>query len=112
MNASLKCISSTFDDSVETIRKAHGILATRIEYAAELMIQCLTSGGKILACGNGGSAADAQHFSGEMLNRFMRERPPSMLRCVMSYSYATHGHPDTEQPIRRLPNLFHCKVPR
>jgi D-sedoheptulose 7-phosphate isomerase len=39
------------------------------------MVQCLRSDGKILACGNGGSAADCQHFSAELLNRFERERP-------------------------------------
>jgi D-sedoheptulose 7-phosphate isomerase len=40
------------------------------------MVQCLLNEGKILACGNGGSAADAQHFSAELLNRFEMERPP------------------------------------
>ena len=39
------------------------------------MVQCLKSDGKILACGNGGSAADSQHFSAELLNRFEMERP-------------------------------------
>jgi D-sedoheptulose 7-phosphate isomerase len=39
------------------------------------MVQCLMNDGKILACGNGGSAADAQHFSAELLNRFEMERP-------------------------------------
>jgi D-sedoheptulose 7-phosphate isomerase len=43
--------------------------------AATLMIQALLSDRKILACGNGGSAADAQHFSSELLNRFERDRP-------------------------------------
>lgn len=49
-------------------------MATTIAGAAELMINCLRAGGKILSCGNGGSAADAQHFSSEMLNRFDRDR--------------------------------------
>jgi D-sedoheptulose 7-phosphate isomerase len=39
------------------------------------MVECLMANGKILACGNGGSAADSQHFAAEMLNRFERERP-------------------------------------
>jgi D-sedoheptulose 7-phosphate isomerase len=43
--------------------------------AAELMTQCVLSGGKILACGNGGSATDAQHFASEMIGRLERERP-------------------------------------
>jgi D-sedoheptulose 7-phosphate isomerase len=51
-------------------------LSAPIARAIGLMATCLKSGGKILACGNGGSAADAQHFSAELLNRFERERPP------------------------------------
>lgn len=46
------------------------------EAAAGLMCECLRRGGKILSCGNGGSAADAQHFSAELLNRFETERRP------------------------------------
>ena len=42
----------------------------------ELMVDALRQGGKILSCGNGGSAADAQHFAAELVNRFERERPP------------------------------------
>ena len=49
-------------------------LAPQIVKAADLMTQCLLADRKILACGNGGSAADAQHFSAEMLGRFERER--------------------------------------
>jgi len=49
-------------------------LAPHIVRAAEAMSECLLADGKILACGNGGSAADAQHFSAEMLGRFERER--------------------------------------
>lgn len=43
--------------------------------AAETMVACLENGGKILVCGNGGSAADAQHFAGELVNRFEVNRP-------------------------------------
>ncbi len=43
--------------------------------AAEKMVDCLNHGGKILVCGNGGSAADAQHFAGELVNRFEMNRP-------------------------------------
>lgn len=43
--------------------------------AAETMVACLKGGGKILVCGNGGSAADAQHFAGELVNRFEMNRP-------------------------------------
>ena len=51
-------------------------LSGPIASAVLSMSDCLRSGGKILACGNGGSAADAQHFSAELLNRFEVERPP------------------------------------
>ncbi len=50
-------------------------LAPVIEQAAQAIVQCLTQGGKVLACGNGGSAADAQHFASAMINRFEQERP-------------------------------------
>jgi D-sedoheptulose 7-phosphate isomerase len=50
-------------------------LAGPIAAAAERMVQCLKLDGKILACGNGGSAADSQHFAAELLNRFEMERP-------------------------------------
>jgi D-sedoheptulose 7-phosphate isomerase len=50
-------------------------LAAPIASAVQLMVRCLQQDGKILACGNGGSAADAQHFSAELLNRFEVERP-------------------------------------
>lgn len=55
-------------------KESSSVLAPDIARAAELMIASLTSGGKILSCGNGGSAADAQHFSGELLGRFEAER--------------------------------------
>lgn len=51
------------------------MLGDAIEIAAAKLAHCLLSDGKILCCGNGGSAAQAQHFSSEMLNRFERERP-------------------------------------
>jgi D-sedoheptulose 7-phosphate isomerase len=50
--------------------------ADRVAEAARAMALCLTGGGKILFCGNGGSAADAQHLAAELVNRFMMERPP------------------------------------
>ena len=50
-------------------------LAGPIAAAAERMVQCLKSDGKIMSCGNGGSAADSQHFAAELINRFEMERP-------------------------------------
>lgn len=63
-----------FRQSIET-KKAAEALAPEIVHAAELMSASLAHDGKILSCGNGGSAADAQHFSGELLGRFETERP-------------------------------------
>jgi len=64
-----------FQASAQTKLDAAKSLAPAIEEAARHMVHCLTQGGKILACGNGGSAADSQHFASEMVNRFEQERP-------------------------------------
>jgi D-sedoheptulose 7-phosphate isomerase len=63
-----------FEESIATKQAALGLAPTIVE-AAALMTRCLLEDGKILSCGNGGSAADAQHFSSELLNRFELERP-------------------------------------
>lgn len=68
-------IKQLFNASIETKMRAAEVLPATIAQAAELMVQSLLTGNKILSCGNGGSAGDAQHFSSEMLNRFERERP-------------------------------------
>lgn len=68
-------ISHNFTESVHLKLQALDVLAEPIAAASERMVQCLMSDGKILSCGNGGSAADAQHFSAELLNRFEMERP-------------------------------------
>lgn len=65
-----------FMASIEAKQAAAEVLPAAISEAADKMVQCLINGGKILTCGNGGSAGDAQHFSSELLNRFERERPP------------------------------------
>jgi D-sedoheptulose 7-phosphate isomerase len=58
-----------------TKQRAMEALPPAIARAAEMICQSLEKGGKVLSCGNGGSAGDAQHFSSELLNRFERERP-------------------------------------
>jgi len=68
-------ISENFSESAHLKLQSMDALAGPIAAAAERMVQCLRRDGKILACGNGGSAADAQHFSAELLNRFEMERP-------------------------------------
>lgn len=64
-----------FEDSIATKQAAIAALTEDSVRAAQLMAQTLMSNGKILSCGNGGSAADSQHFSSELLNRFERDRP-------------------------------------
>ncbi len=73
--AMLDNIQQMFTDSIRTKQLAAKSLPPFIEQAGHLLVQCLLGEGKILACGNGGSAADAQHFSAELLNRFECERP-------------------------------------
>ncbi len=68
-------ISENFSESAHLKLQSMDALAGPIAAAAERMVQCLQQDGKILSCGNGGSAADAQHFSAELLNRFEKERP-------------------------------------
>jgi len=68
-------ISENFSESAHLKLQSMDALAGPIAAAAERMVQCLKRDGKILSCGNGGSAADSQHFSAELLNRFEKERP-------------------------------------
>ena len=68
-------INNHFQQSIDTKQLAMQTLAEPIGHAARILTDCLLDGGKILSCGNGGSAGDAQHFSSEMLNRFEMERP-------------------------------------
>ena len=68
-------IAGNFRDSAQLKLAAVDALAQPIALAIERMVGCLRDDGKILSCGNGGSAADAQHFSSELLNRFEAERP-------------------------------------
>jgi D-sedoheptulose 7-phosphate isomerase len=68
-------VAQLFEASIQAKRTAAPVLAQPIANAARLIVSRLLQGGKILSCGNGGSAADAQHFSSELLNRFEQERP-------------------------------------
>ncbi len=76
-SASLEAqVASHFADSARLKLDAARALSAPIARAIGLMAASLKAGGKILACGNGGSAADAQHFAAELVNRFERERAP------------------------------------
>ena len=68
-------IRHNFQESIQTKQMSADLLAEPLATAAQMITQCLLGGGKVLSCGNGGSAGDAQHFSSEMLNRFEMERP-------------------------------------
>ena len=67
-------ISQQFSDSAHTKLEAIELLAAPIAGAVEVMVGSLVGNGRILACGNGGSAADAQHFAAELVGRFEMER--------------------------------------
>lgn len=72
--AEQKAIAELIEGS-DVIRQTATCLAPDIVAVAELMIETLHAGGKLLICGNGGSASDAQHFAAELVGRFRRERP-------------------------------------
>ena len=69
-------ILAHFRESAQLKTEAGTVLAQPIAQAVELMFMALSNGNKILACGNGGSAADSQHFAAELVGRFERERLP------------------------------------
>lgn len=69
-------ILAHFQESADLKMKSAALLAPHISQAVELMFSALSNGNKILACGNGGSAADCQHFAAELVGRFERERFP------------------------------------
>ena len=68
-------VTQLFNDSIAAKQAALRILVPPIVNGARLMAEALNGNRKIMSCGNGGSAADAQHFAAELLNRFERERP-------------------------------------
>ena len=68
-------IQQQFFDSADLKYAAAEMLSRPVAEAVQALVGCITSGGKVLACGNGGSASDAQHFAAEFVGRFERERP-------------------------------------
>lgn len=68
-------IEQHFIESADLKYQAAQVLSKPIAAAVQAVLACVTNGGKVLACGNGGSAADAQHFAAEFVGRFERERP-------------------------------------
>src|ERR1044072_5384643 len=68
-------IQQQFFDSADLKYAAAELLAKPIADGVSALVGCITAGGRVLAGGNGGSAADAQHFAAEFVGRFERERP-------------------------------------
>ena len=68
-------IKANFTESIQTKIAASEVLPEAIANASMMMVEALIRGNKILSCGNGGSAGDAQNFSSELLNRYERDRP-------------------------------------
>ncbi len=68
-------IEQNFIDSADLKYQSAQALSKPIAAAVQALLACVTSGGKVLVCGNGGSAADAQHFAAEFVGRYERERP-------------------------------------
>jgi D-sedoheptulose 7-phosphate isomerase len=68
-------IQQQFFDSADLKYAAAEVLSKPIADAVSALVGCITGGGKVLSCGNGGSAGDAQHFAAEFVGRFERERP-------------------------------------
>ncbi|MCA1798633.1 MAG: phosphoheptose isomerase [Xanthomonadaceae bacterium] len=68
-------VRKNFADSIAVKQRTMDALADPVARAALLLVEALLANGKVMSCGNGGSAADAQHFAAEMLNRFEMERP-------------------------------------
>ncbi len=71
----LSRIRENFEESIAVKRRTLGSASAAIARAAGIVTDCLLDGRKVLACGNGGSAADTQHFASEMINRYETERP-------------------------------------
>lgn len=76
------------DEAVAVFTALRNQLAEPLLAAADLLVSTLRTGGVVYACGNGGSAAEAQHFTAELLNRFERERPP-LAAVALSADVAT-----------------------
>lgn len=74
-NKTTNNVNSIFDNSIKTKQEAKEQLSTPITIAIETITTALKKGNKVLSCGNGGSAADAQHFAAELVCRFEKERP-------------------------------------
>ncbi len=69
------------DSSLDTVAQVRKFMP-QIEEAANIMIDCLRKGGKVMSCGNGGSASQAVHFTGELVGKFLKDRGPMAGVCL------------------------------
>lgn len=81
-------VKTHFNDSIQTKIAAADTLPNVIVQASEMMVESLLNNHKILSCGNGGSAGDAQHFSAELINRFETERPSLPAIALITDTFA------------------------
>src|SRR2546425_13034728 len=79
-------VAAHFAESARLKLEAAQALGAPVARAGVLLAESLKSGGKALACGNGGSAPDAQHFAAELVNRFEAERPPAARLALTNHS--------------------------
>ena len=77
-------ISAIVADSLEVKRRFFAAHAAEIERGARIIANCFNAGGKLLLCGNGGSAADAQHIAGEFVNQFVRQERRALPALALS----------------------------
>ncbi|WP_218813896.1 phosphoheptose isomerase [Rickettsiella endosymbiont of Dermanyssus gallinae] len=82
-------IKTHFEESIKTKTIAAATLSETILEASQLFVECLLNNNKILVCGNGGSAADSQHFASELINRFEIERPISLPAIALTTDTST-----------------------
>jgi len=82
-------IKTHFEESIKTKTIASATLSETILEASQLFVECLLNNNKILVCGNGGSAADSQHFASELINRFEIERPISLPAIALTTDTST-----------------------
>lgn len=82
-------IKNNFEESIKTKTIVSATLAETIVEASQVFVKCLLDNNKILVCGNGGSAADSQHFASELINRFEIERPISLPAIALTTDTST-----------------------
>jgi len=71
--ASMRMLDQRFEDALQVFQQTRETLIPEMVRASEILLDCLQMGGRVLVCGNGGSAADAQHFAAELVGRFVHD---------------------------------------